>query len=272
MMHASVVRCLRKSMTPIAPLGRRFCGKSSATKSSVGTPKQNFFRQGPVSWASFTLCMVVCGGALTYFEIQKDKKMQEQTTKVETTGKAAIGGEWTLVKSDGTPVSDASYKGQFSLLYFGFTYCPDICPNELVKIGKIVEELNAGLRSAGLASEMDTDPRKYSLKPVFISVDPARDSLSQLGHYGKDFHASIDWLTGTVDQIADITRAFRVYFSKANQHEDDEEDYLLDHSIVLYLMAPDGSFVEFYTQRMLVSDIVQKMQKQMREYYQQQGK
>jgi len=211
--------------------------------------------------------MVVCGGALTYFSIQKDKKLQEQTAKVETTGKAAIGGEWTLVKSDGTPVSDVNYKGQFSLLYFGFTYCPDICPNELVKIGKIVEELDQRLRGSGLSTQMDADPRKYSLKPVFISVDPARDSLSQLSHYAKDFHASIDWLTGTMDQIADITRAFRVYFSKANQHEDDEEDYLLDHSIVLYLMAPDGSFVEFYTQRMLVSEIIEKMEKQMRLYH-----
>lgn len=250
-------------------LKRSFCtaGKSSSTKSSVGTPKKTFFRQGPVSWASFTLCMIVCGGALTYFNIQKDKKLQESTAKTETTGKAAIGGEWTLVNSHGTPVSDATYKGQFTLLYFGFTYCPDICPNELVKIGKIVDQLNTRLRASGLAGDMDVNPKKYALKPVFISVDPARDSLYQLNHYGKDFHASIDWLTGTMDQIADITKAFRVYFSKANQHEEDEEDYLLDHSIVLYLMAPDGQFIEFYTQRMLVSEIVEKLEKQMKAYY-----
>lgn len=211
------------------------------------------------------MCVVVCGGALTWFQIQKDKKLKEQTKKVETTGVAAIGGPWVLVNQHGQPVTDASYAGQFTLLYFGFTHCPDICPNELVKIGKIVDELNA--RSAARAQK-DKSKALPLLTPVFISVDPARDSVGQLRYYSKDFHPSIQWLTGTTEQVAAVARAFRVYFSKANQHEDDEDDYLLDHSIVLYLMVPgsDGlpqNFAEFYTQRMLVGEVVDKIEAQM---------
>ena len=155
-------------------------------------------------------------------------------------------------------MTDATYRGQWSLLYFGFTYCPDICPNELIKIGKIVDDLNKRFRE-----KAGTESKKFQLKPIFISVDPNRDSLSQMQYYSRDFHPSIDWVTGTVDQIAEIAKAFRVYFSKANQHEEDEDDYLVDHSIVLYLVGPNNEFVEFYTQRMLVNEIVDKIEKHM---------
>ena len=105
-----------------------------------------------------------------------------------------------------------------------------------------------------------------AIKPVFISVDPNRDTLQQLTYYSKDFDNRIDWLTGTTEQIAKICKVFRVYFSKANQHEDDEDDYLVDHSIVLYLIDPNNNFVEFYTQRMLVNEIVDKIIIQLQNY------
>lgn len=96
---------------------------------------------------------------------------------------SALGGPFVLVDAaDGLPVTDSKYRGDFLLLYFGFTHCPDICPNELVKLGKLIDNL---------------DKRKMpQIKPVFISVDPQRDTVGQMRHYGVDFHPSLDWLTG----------------------------------------------------------------------------
>lgn len=173
-------------------------------------------------------------------------------SEVVSTGKAALGGPWVLVNEDGVPKTDACYRGQYTLLYFGFTYCPDICPSELVKIGRVMDEL--------------AKTKKISnIKPLFISVDPARDTVGQLKFYGKDFHPAFEYLTGTKEQIAAATRAFRVYFSKANEREDDDEDYLVDHSIVFYFLGPDGTFLEFFTQRSQIGDIVDKIAKHIKQ-------
>ena len=80
-----------------------------------------------------------------------------------------------------------------------------------------------------------------------------------------DFHPRFHWLTGTKDQIASVTRAFRVYFSKVDENDDNEEDYLVDHSIVMYLMSPTGEFLEFYTQRASVSDIITSIEQNMKQ-------
>lgn len=149
-----------------------------------------------------------------------------------------------LVDQDGVPRTDASYKGQYQLLYFGFSFCPDICPSELVKIGKVLDILK---------------DKGINLKPLFVTVDPARDTVGQLKNYSQDFHPTITYLTGTTEQIARASKAYRVYFSKANENADDDEDYLVDHSIVFYLLDPQGEFVDFFTQRMQVGDIVDKV-------------
>eukprot|EP01041_Mallomonas_annulata_P006113 gene6113-12380_t len=191
---------------------------------------------GPVSWASLGLMTLVGGGLALFYQMEKERKTKSVTTVVTNVGKPSLGGPWVLVDQNGKPVTDASFFGQYTLLYFGFTYCPDICPNELVKIGKIVDEL---------------EKRKIkSVQPIFISVDPKRDSIGQLRNYGQDFHENIQYLTGTTEQVAAAAKAFRVYFN---------DDYLVDHSIVLYLCGPTGEFVEFFTQRTLVNDIVDKI-------------
>lgn len=105
-------------------------------------------------------------------------------------GKPAIGGEWSLVDLDGNLVTNKTFAGKWTLLYFGFARCPDICPSEMVKIGKV----------------MDTLKEEYpeiakQVKPLFVSVDPARDSLKALREYGKDFHPSYIFLTGSPEQV-----------------------------------------------------------------------
>lgn len=93
---------------------------------------------------------------------------------------------------------------------------------------------------------------------MLISVDPARDSIGQIDYYLKDFNKKFVGLTGTSDQIEEATRAYRVYFNKANEHEEDDEDYLVDHSIVMYLINPEGEFEEFFTQSAEIEEVIER--------------
>lgn len=219
---------------------------------STNIPKGSSQTRGPVTFISLGLMIVAGGSIMFYYNLEKEKKTQKVASDVTSVGKAALGGvPWVLVDEDGYLRTDSDYKGKFALLYFGFTYCPDICPSELVKIGKIINGLEKD--HSGL------------LKPVFISVDPNRDTVGQNRHYKQDFNHNIDYLTGTKDQVAVATKSYRVYFSKANEQENDEDDYLVDHSIVLYLISPDGEFLDFFTQRMTVKDVVGKIDKYMKD-------
>lgn len=103
------------------------------------------------------------------------------------------------------------------------------------------------------------------LQPIFVSVDPVRDSIQQMEIYKQDFHPKMKFLTGTRDQIGDITKAYRVYFNKAvdTDQEEDDDDYLIDHSIVMYLLNPEGEFVDFFTQSAQVSDIIKRIRQSM---------
>ena len=222
--------------------------------SSEGHAKPKGVPRGPVTYATLTLMALAAGGITFYYQLEKEKKAQRVASDTVTTGKAALGGPWVLVDHDGIPRTDASYRGKFTLLYFGFSYCPDICPSELVKIGKVMDEmtkLNKG--------------RSCPIQTLFISVDPLRDTVGQLKHYSQDFHPEIRYLTGTKEQIAKATKSYRVYFSKANENVDDADDYLVDHSIVFYLLSPEGEFLDFFTQRTQVLDIVEKISLRMKE-------
>jgi protein SCO1 len=147
-------------------------------------------------------------------------------------------------------VTSEQFKGKWLLLYFGFARCPDICPSEMVKVGKV----------------MDTLKIKYpqlhkNIVPVFVSVDPARDSLKALREYGKDFHPSYIFLTGAPDQVNAMAKKFRVYVSKADESADG--DYLVDHSIVIYFHDDTGDLADCFTQSMRPSDVVEKIVERM---------
>lgn len=114
-------------------------------------------------------------------------------------------------------------------MYFGFTHCPDICPEELDKMARMVDLVAAS--------------RPDALIPVFVTCDPARDGPKELKEYLSEFHSSLVGLTGTYDQIKAMCKAYRVYFSTPKEVKPGQ-DYLVDHSIYFYLMSPEGDFVE----------------------------
>lgn len=107
---------------------------------SDATKKESTAR-GPVTFASLTLTAIVAGGLVVYFNVQKEEKIKQVTKSTVSVGKPALGGPWVLVDHNGVPRTDASYRGKMTLLYFGFTHCPDICPSELVKVAKVMKEL-----------------------------------------------------------------------------------------------------------------------------------
>lgn len=140
---------------------------------------------------------------------------------------ATIGGPFTLTDQDGRRVSEAAFSGRYRLLYFGFTNCPDVCPVDLQVVG-------AGLR----AFEARAPERAARVQPIFVSVDPARDTPAVLKRYVLNFHPRLIGLTGTPAEIASVKRAYGVFGERGV--DTGGGGYNVDHSRILLLMGPRG--------------------------------
>jgi cytochrome oxidase Cu insertion factor (SCO1/SenC/PrrC family) len=142
-----------------------------------------------------------------------------------------IGGPFSLVDQNGKTVTADSLKGKPTLIYFGYTYCPDVCPTSLLLMETAVEKL--GVDAA----------KKVNL--VFITVDPERDTPELIKGYVTNFGPTFEGLTGTPEQIAQVARAYRVYYQKVPGK--DGATYLMDHSSIVYLLDRNGRFVTHFT-------------------------
>ena len=142
---------------------------------------------------------------------------------------ASIGGPFELVDHTGQMVTEESFDDRYLLVYFGYAYCPDICPTELLIMGQAVDELGE------LGDEV---------QPLFITVDPVRDSVAALAEYVPTFHPRLVGLTGSEDQIHDAAKAYRVYY-RLNE-PDEAGDYLVDHTSYIYFMDPDGDYLTHF--------------------------
>jgi protein SCO1 len=138
-----------------------------------------------------------------------------------------IGGPFTLTSPDGATVTDQTYRGKWLLVYFGFTSCPDSCPTALLEISAALEKLG---------------PDADKLQPLFITVDPQRDTPAVMGSYTQSFDSRIVGLTGTPQQIAAVAQEYGAYF-EPRKRGPGAEDYVMDHSTYLYLMDAEGKFV-----------------------------
>jgi protein SCO1/2 len=142
----------------------------------------------------------------------------------------AVGGPFNLIDQHGATVTEADFRGRYTLIYFGYTYCPDVCPTELQSMSQAVDAL-------GAAGDKVT--------PVFITVDPERDTVEQLAGYAEHFHPRLMALTGSAEQVAAAAKAYRVYYKKVT--EEGSTDYLMDHSSIVYLMDPEGRFLTHFS-------------------------
>jgi protein SCO1 len=156
---------------------------------------------------------------------------------------SAIGGPFRLVDQNGKTVTDADLKGKWSLIYFGYTHCPDACPTALNEIAIALDDLG---------------PKRDAVRPVFITVDPERDTPEVLKSYVTSFDAPILALTGTPEEIARAAKDYRVYYAK---HPEPGGDYSMDHSSVIYVMDPEGRFTATFTPESSPEDIAARLKK-----------
>ncbi|MEZ0153621.1 MAG: SCO family protein [Candidatus Reddybacter sp.] len=146
---------------------------------------------------------------------------------------AQIGGIFSLVNQFNEPVNNESYADRYKLIFFGFTNCPDVCPTTLSRMTQALSQLG---------------PLNDKLYPLFITVDPERDTPARLKEYAKAFDPRIIYLTGSPDEIAKVLKAWKASRAKiaTEKGEATEEDYSMSHSSVLYLMTPDDRLLESY--------------------------
>ena len=175
----------------------------------------------------FAALVALFGGA-GYYYARREKDMLE-IEKEEASNRPIVGGPFELVDHNGNKFTDKNLLGKFSLIYFGFTHCPDVCPAELDKLDVWLKEVE---KRAGI-----------KLQPIFVTCDPARDTPGVIKTYLEDFNPNIIGLTGTYDQIRDLCQKYRVFFSTPRDAATNE-DYLVDHSTFFYLMDPEGKFID----------------------------
>ncbi|KAL3487140.1 SCO1/SenC-domain-containing protein [Aspergillus germanicus] len=187
---------------------------------------------GPFSWKSALLFVLTGAGMIVYFRVEKDRLERKRIAEMSKgVGKPKVGGPFVLKDLEGKVFTEEELKGRYSFVYFGFTHCPDICPDELDKMAEIIDKVKEANKGDNV------------FLPVFITCDPVRDTPEVLKNYLQEFHKDIIGLTGTYDQVKQVCKAYRVYFSTPRDVKPGD-DYLVDHSIYFYLMDPDGDFVE----------------------------
>lgn len=201
---------------------RAFSNTSSRTYKSVQEAKSRY-RVGPFSWQAGLLFFAAGGGLTMYFRYEKERMGRKRIAEhSKGEGRPLVGGPFKLIDHNGKPFTEQNLKGKYSLVYFGFTHCPDICPEELDKMAGMIDNVKAAHGDV--------------LLPVFITCDPARDTPEVTKEYLREFHEDLIGLTGEYDDVKATCKAYRVYFSTP-QNVQPGQDYLVDHSIYFYLMG-----------------------------------
>ena len=199
--------------------------------------------------------IIIIGVTLRFFASPQSMVSPAGVTVVDKGGREikgskppSIGGRFTLISQDGRPVTDADFRGKNILVFFGFTNCPDVCPLTLSNISRAMVLLG------GDANKM---------QPLFISVDPLRDTPNVLKQYLKHFDHRIIGLTGTTKQVTAVQRAYRIFSQRRNAVGDDSDDYLIDHTSISYMMGPSGEFKTFFSNGSTPEEFVTKIRQQL---------
>ncbi|CAJ0745073.1 16430_t:CDS:2 [Entrophospora sp. SA101] len=219
---------------------------SSATNKS-SFDKRNISRQ--FTWQSFAVFIATGIGLFFYFKSEKEKMVQKKNEAKENRniGSPKIGGPFELLNQDGKVVTDKDFLGKYILVYFGFTHCPDVCPEELDKMTEVTD-----------AIRNDPELKGIVITPIFISCDPHRDTVEVVREYLKG-------LTGSFEKISKVAKAYRVYFSKPPNVKEGEQ-YLVDHSIFFYLMNPNGEFVDAYGKSTSAKEVYNSVKNHIKDF------
>ena len=156
---------------------------------------------------------------------------------------ALIGGDFTLVDQNNASVTQDALLGHYSLVTFGYTFCPDICP-------VVQQTIAAALDNLGRQAD--------DVVPYLITIDPARDTVEVMAEYSKKFHPRLVALTGTPEQIAQAASVFRIFYGRVSEPEETDY-YLMEHSSVIYVMNPDGKYIAHFTHATPMEEMVRRL-------------
>jgi protein SCO1/2 len=151
--------------------------------------------------------------------------------RLSGSGEALVGGPFVMLNHKGQQVTEATFAGKPMLLFFGFTFCPDVCPAELQVMAAALDQLG---------------PKGEDIQPLFVSIDPARDTPEVMAAYVSNFGERFIGLTGSPVQVDTMAKTYRVYYAR-QANKERPEDYLMDHSSIIYLMGADGKFLKHFT-------------------------
>lgn len=204
-----------------------------------------------LTWKSVAISSSIVGyiGLSYKFAVERHEYIK-QKKKLESL-RETFGGKFSLTDHRGQPFASDQLLNRWILIYFGFTHCPDICPEELEKITDVINTLD---------KEEDITP----INPLFVTVDPKRDNPEAIAKYLKDFHPRLIGLTGSQEDINKVAQLFRVYSHAGIP--DEHNEYIVDHTIITYLMNPDGEFVDYYMRSNTVEQICNSVKTHMKDY------
>ncbi|NIZ11784.1 SCO family protein [Phaeobacter sp. HF9A] len=179
------------------------------------------------------VCMAALLGGIWYITLRggSDDAFAQCRESAIAGGSDAIGGPFELVNAKGETVTDKDVITEPSILYFGYTFCPDVCPLDNARNAEAIDVLAE---------------RGYSTTPVFISIDPARDTPEVVGDFAFNLHEKMIGLTGSPEQVKAASQAYKTYYKAHDAEEGDEDYYLVDHTTMSYLVLPDYGFVDFF--------------------------
>jgi protein SCO1/2 len=192
--------------------------------------------------ALFVLAGLAVGAALAV-AVLPGVRERLLPAKMQSVGRALVGGPFSLTDHTGRRVTDKDFRGRTLIVVFGFTFCPDVCPTELQLISAALDKLG---------------PRAKDAAPLFITVDPERDTPAQLASYVKSFHPRLVGLTGTQDEIDAAAKAYRVYFKKVPDPKS-SAGYTMDHSALIYVMGPDGAYQAHFAPGVSVDTLAERL-------------
>lgn len=170
-----------------------------------------------------------------------------ETVRMNNTDNAnesAVSGVFALTDQQGKIVTNTDFPGKWQLVFFGFTHCPEVCPATLAQITRLMNGLG---------------PLAEDIQPLFISLDPQRDTPERLSEYLQNFHPKIIGLTGSDEELKKVAENFKIYYSRM-ENPNDPEHYMINHSTVMYLFSPQGKAESFYGYEESYPDVIADMQ------------
>lgn len=192
------------------------------------------------------ICIAIAASGVTALLIGPEFRSPPSSLQ---NARSLIKARFALIDQQHRPVTEKSFSGKWLLVFFGFTNCPDVCPTALGMVSRVMDLLGT---------------KSPKLKPLFVTLDPDRDTAEVLDEYVSVFASSIVGLTGTPMQIKEAAKSFRVYYARVTQDEA-PDGYGIDHSALLYLIGPDGKFVAHFLHQQTPEEVAKAIEERMAE-------